>query len=102
MPPDQRIESFNVETAACVSKLGRPSYRTVDLPRLADDPAAVLDAARLLSADVLSEFGQLWTGVHDESGQLDPLRFEFNAPDLHAWAVREGAVQSRLPGQMPV
>lgn len=102
IPPGQRIESFNVETAACVSKLGRPSYRTVDLPRLVDDPAAVLDAARLLSVDVLSEFGELWTGVHDESGRLDPLRFEINAPDLHAWAVREGAVRPRPPGQMPV
>ena len=67
----------------------RTTRRTIDLSALPADLGALVQAATMLSVDVVSEYGYSDLGVVDEQGQLLPTAERF-APNLAHWARSHG------------
>lgn len=72
----------------------RTSRRTVDLSALPADPAALLQAATMLSLDMISEYGHSNLGIIDEHGKLRPEATRIT-PALTRWAKTVGVPDSQ-------
>lgn len=72
----------------------RTSRRTVDLSALPADPAALLQAATMLSLDLISEYGHSDLGIIDGQGQLRPEAPRIT-PALTRWAETVGVPAPR-------
>ena len=74
-----------------VSGSSLPSDRTIDLSRLPESADALLQAAQLLTLDLVSEFGHADVGVVDHQGRVVASAATATAPHLVVWATRSGA-----------